>query len=90
MNRSSILCLAAVLAISAACSSKPKPNPAMATEVEEAFKARWVAKRINELTAAGVTDTREARRQATEEFKQRYEFTNAAQKSDPVNGGALP
>ena len=90
MNRFSFLCLAAILALTA-CSSKPKPNPAMATEVEEAFKARWIAKRINELTQAGVTDPREARRQATEEFRQRYEFTNAAQKADPVSGGgALP
>jgi hypothetical protein len=89
MNRFSFLCLASILALTA-CSSKPKPNPAMATEVEQAFKARWIAKRIGELTQAGVNDPREARRQATEEFKQRYEFTNAAQKADPVGGGALP
>jgi 1,2-phenylacetyl-CoA epoxidase catalytic subunit len=90
MNRPSFLCLVAVLALSSACSHKPKPNPAIATEMEEAFKQRWIAKRINELTQSGVTDPREARRQATEEFKQRYEFTHAAQKADPVNGGALP
>lgn len=89
MNRFSFLCLASILALTA-CSSKPKPNPAMATEVEEAFKARWIAKRMNELTQSGVTDAREARRQAAEEFKQRYEFTNAAQKPDSVGTGALP
>ena len=90
MNRFSFLCLASVLALSAACSSKPKQNPAMATEVEESFKQRWIAKRMTELSQAGVTDPRDARRQAAEEFKQRYEFTNAAQKADPVSGGALP
>jgi hypothetical protein len=90
MNRFSFLCLVSVLALSTACSSKPKQNPAMATEVEEAFKQRWIAKRMNELAQAGVADPREARRQATEEFKQRYEFTNAAKKADPVSGGALP
>ena len=93
MNRFSFLCalsVAALFAVASGCSSKPKPNPALATEVEEAFKQRWIAKRINELAQAGVTDPREARRQATEEFRQRYEFTNAAQKADPVGGGALP
>lgn len=90
MNRFSFLCIVVVLACSSACSNKPKPNPAMATEMEESFKQRWIAKRINELTQAGVTDPREARRQATEEFKQRYEFTNAAKKADPVGGGSLP
>ncbi|ATC63876.1 hypothetical protein CMV30_07900 [Nibricoccus aquaticus] len=90
MNRFSFLSLVAVLALSAACSSKPKPNPAMATEIEDAFKQRWIAKRMNELSQAGVTDPRDARRQATEEFKQRYEYTNAAKKADPVGTGSLP
>jgi hypothetical protein len=90
MNRFSFICLLSVLGLSAACSSKPKPSATPATDVEQAFKQRWIAKRISELNAAGVTDPREARRQATEEFRQRYEFTKAAQKADPVGGGALP
>ncbi len=90
MNRFSFFCVLSALVLGVGCSSKPKPNPAMATEVENAFKQRWIAKRITELTQAGVTDPREARRQATEEFKQRFEFTNAAQKADPVTGGTLP
>jgi hypothetical protein len=87
MNRLRLLCFVSVLALSAGCSSNPEPKPA--TAVEEEFKQRWLARRINELTQSGA-DTREARRQAAEEFKQRYEYTNAAQKTDPVNGGALP
>ena len=72
------------------CSSKPKPNPAIATEVEEGFKTRWIAKRMGELQASGAApDPREARRLSVEEFRKKYEYTSAAQKSDPV-GGAKP
>lgn len=71
------------------CSSKPK-HPTPAAQVEEEFKQRWLAKRIHELTQAGVADTREARRQALEEFRQRYEYTSAAHKTDPVTGAVLP
>jgi len=80
-------------ALSLGCSSKPKPpkpNPAIATDVEEGFKTRWVAKRMGELQASGAaTDPREARRMAVEEFRKKFEFTSAASKSDPV-GGASP
>lgn len=87
MNRFRLLCAISVLALSAGCSSNPETKPA--TAVEEEFKQRWLARRINELTQSGA-EAREARRQAAEEFKQRYEYTNAAQKTDPVSGGALP
>jgi hypothetical protein len=87
MNRFSFLCLVSVLALSSGCSSRPEPKPA--TAVEEEFKQRWLARRINELTQTG-TDPREARRLAAEEFRQRFEFTSAAQTIDPVTGGALP
>jgi len=85
-----IFCLLCVFGFSFGCSNKPKPDPRIATEVEESFKQRWIAKRISELTQAGVNDAREARRRATEEFKQKYVYTSAAQKADPVGGGALP
>lgn len=72
-----------------ACRSKPKPNPAITSEVEEEFKQRWIAKRMGELQAGGTTDPREARRIAVEEFQKKYPYTSAAQKGDPV-GGATP
>jgi hypothetical protein len=72
------------------CARKPKPSPAIATEVEEAFKQRWIAKRMSELQASGAaSDAREARRLAAEEFRKAFEYTSAAQKGDPV-GGAKP
>lgn len=90
MNCFAPLCVLSLLVFATACSSKPKPNPAIASEVEEGFKQRWIAKRMGELAAAGVSDPREARRQAAEEFRQRYEFTSAAKKGDPVGGASLP
>jgi hypothetical protein len=87
MNRLRFLCFISVLALSAGCTSNPERKPA--TAVEEEFKQRWLARRINELTQTGA-DPRDARRQAAEEFRQRYEYTNAAQSTDPVTGGALP
>jgi hypothetical protein len=58
----------------------------IAADTEEAFKQRWIAKRMSELQAAGVTDGREARRQATEEFRKKYEFINASKSPNPVGG----
>ena len=60
-------------------SGKPKESPAMASEMEEAFKTRWVDKRSAELIAQGQTADG-AHTQATEEFRVRYGFTKAAQK----------
>jgi len=61
---------------------KPKP---IAGEVEESFKTRWVAKRMNDLQASGTaTDPREARKIAVEEFKKKYPYTNIAHKPDPM------
>ena len=91
MYRLGFYLLLSLFVVSTGCTRKPKPNPAIATEVEEGFKQRWIAKRITELTQAGVTDAREARRQATDEFRQRYEYTSAAKKNDPTaTNGALP
>jgi hypothetical protein len=59
--------------------AKTKENPAMAAEMEENFKVRWIDKRSAELVAQGVTPDA-SRAQATDEFKVRYGYTSAAQK----------
>ena len=58
---------------------KPKENPAVATEIEEGFKQRWVEKRGAELMALGVRADL-ARQQTIEEFRDRYGYTHAAGK----------
>ncbi|HEY0946032.1 MAG TPA: hypothetical protein VGD81_12225 [Opitutaceae bacterium] len=59
---------------------KSQPKPPIATEVEEGFKERWVAKRVGELIASGgAANGLEARRIALQEFKERYEYTRAAE-----------
>ena len=62
------------------------PTPEIAADVEESFKQRWIAKRMAELQASGVTEAREARRQATEEFRKKYEYIKSAQTPDRVGG----
>jgi len=72
-----------VLMVGSGCfgSKKPKPNPAIAADVEEAFKQRWVARRIGELSASGeAADGRKAREQALREFAEKYEYTSAAKR----------
>lgn len=83
MTRSVLLsCLA--LAFLAGCSfarkaSKPRENPAISREVEESFQKRWVDRRSGELVAQGKAADA-ARTQAEAEFRERYEFTQAAKK----------
>jgi hypothetical protein len=60
-------------------SAKPKENPAIATELEENFKVRWVEKRSGELVTQGQTPEA-AKAQAGEEFRVKYGYTHAAQK----------
>ncbi|MDR2674882.1 MAG: hypothetical protein LBC18_08455 [Opitutaceae bacterium] len=73
------------------CSSKPKPSGTLASDMEEKFKQRWIAKRMSDLQAAGqAADARDARRMAAEEFKQRFAYTTIAQKPDPVSGSVVP
>ncbi len=75
----------------AGCSSKPKPSGTLATDMEEKFKQRWIAKRMGDLQAAGqAADARDARRIATDEFRQRFAYTTIAQKPDPVSGSVVP
>jgi hypothetical protein len=85
--RSFLLLLSVVLAGGGCFHRTPKPNPNIATEVEEQFKQRWIAKRMAELQANGVTDPRLARLQAAEEFRKKYEYMKAGQQPDPVAGG---
>ena len=58
---------------------KPKENPAIASQVEEEFKQRWIEKRGAELMALGLRPDL-ARQQAIDEFNDRYGFTHAAGK----------
>ena len=71
------------------CFNRPKANPNIAAEVEDAFKQRWIAKRMSELQASGQNDPRQARIQATEEFRKKYEYIGSARVPDPVSG-SLP
>lgn len=75
-----------VLGLGGGCFGRSKPNPNIAADVEESFKQRWIARRMSELQASGVTDPRQARMQATEEFRNKYEYINSARVPNPVAG----
>ena len=71
--------LVAALSLASGCGmfskkkTGPKETPAIASDVEETFRRRWMDKRVGELTAQGITpDT--ARTQADKEFRDRYAF----------------
>ena len=86
-----ILALAALttLAVASGCSSKPRPSPRVASEVEESFRQRWIAKRTAELQATGkAADAQQARSMATEEFNRRFAFTSITQNPDSATGAA--
>jgi len=59
--------------------SKPKENPAIAAELEESFRQRWIEKRAAELVAKNLAPDL-ARAQAIEEFKARYNFPEPKRK----------
>jgi hypothetical protein len=85
MKRSLIFLLLLPLALLAGCEHSKKPkkpkdpaeDPAVATEIEESFKQRWVEKRSAELIALGERPDL-ARQQALDEFKLHYGYTHAA------------
>ncbi|MBL9186025.1 MAG: hypothetical protein JNK23_00965 [Opitutaceae bacterium] len=58
---------------------RAKEAPAIAADVEESFRKRWVDKRTAELAGQG-TAAEAARAQAETEFRDRYGFTRAGQK----------
>lgn len=74
--------LLSFLTIAVLCSSgclfhrkarKQKESPAVATEVEKEFHQRWVAKRVSELSAQGITG-QTAQDQAEREFSEKFPF----------------
>lgn len=82
MKRLLSVLLVPTLALFASCShgkKQPKENPAIASEVEEGFKQRWIEKRGAELMALGLRPDL-ARQQAIDEFRDRYGYTHAADK----------
>lgn len=71
--------LASLLVLSSGClfskkSKRPKESSAIAGEVEESFRRRWVDRRTGELMAQGVAAD-VARTQAENEFRERYDFS---------------
>lgn len=73
---------AATLALSTGClfsKKKPKESSAIAGEVEETFRRRWLDKRVAELVAQG-TAADAARLQADTEFQERYSFAKPVKK----------
>ncbi len=71
----------------AGCHHHAKANKALATDAEETFKQRWIAKRMTDLQASGVSDAREARRKATDEFYQKYPYLTISQHPQRMDGG---
>ncbi len=77
--------LTASLALATGCSMFSKKNPnakessAIASEVEETYRRRWVDKRVSELTAQG-TAAEVARTQAENEFREKYGFDQRPKK----------
>jgi hypothetical protein len=60
-------------------SGRVKENPAIASEVEETFRRRWVDKRIAELATQGIAADA-ARVQAENEFREKYGFSEKPRK----------
>lgn len=81
-KRLSLLCLAVLIGLSAGClfsrkSRKASESSSITAETEQSLKQHWIDKRVTELTAQGVKPDA-ARQQATEEFRQKFEYTSAA------------
>jgi hypothetical protein len=85
MTKSLLLsALVAALLLTTGClfskkSTRAKESSAIATEVEETFRKRWVDKRISELTVQGIT-AEAARTQAESEFREKFGFNSTGKK----------
>lgn len=84
LQRTLLCCLALAPVCFTGClgfgaKNKPKESTAIASEVEESFKQRWIEKRGAALMAQGISPD-VARTQAIEEFKLNYGYTSAANK----------
>ncbi|MEO6875051.1 MAG: hypothetical protein ABI222_09540 [Opitutaceae bacterium] len=82
MKRLTPFLLLLPLALFAGCShanKKPKASSAVASEIEEGFKQRWVEKRASDLMALGLRADL-ARTQALKEFSTKFSATHAADK----------
>jgi hypothetical protein len=82
MKRLLPLCLLLPILLLPGCwhrKNKPKVITAVATDVEEGFKQRWMERRTAELVAQGQrVDI--ARQQALDEFRARYPYVRSADK----------
>jgi hypothetical protein len=88
MKRFALLALAAIVLTNSGChlfskkkkaAPTPKESSHVAVDVENDFMRRWIDKRTAELVAQAVPAA-DAKRQATDEFKQRFSYTDAARK----------
>lgn len=76
--------LLVLAAVSSGCtlfkkSDRPKESSAIASDVEETFRRRWLEQRIGQIVAQGATPEA-ARTQAENEFREKYSFAGAAKK----------
>lgn len=76
--------VAMLLVLSTGCtlfkkSGRTRENSAIASEVEETYRKRWVEKRAGDLVAQG-TSAEAARIQAENEFREKYGFNQAGRK----------
>jgi hypothetical protein len=85
MNKALFLTVLVVFAAgSAGCSlfrksDRTKESSAIARDVEETFRRRWVDKRTAEIVAQGTAST-VARTQAENEFREQFAFAGGAKK----------
>jgi hypothetical protein len=84
LKRLSLPFLALLVALSPGClfsrkSNKAKDNASITAETEQSLEERWLSKRSAELVAQGMKGDA-ARAQALQEFREKFEFTNAAKK----------
>lgn len=71
-----LLGLATALPFFAGCSMFNKEEQVPPTvQTEQAFRERWIQQRGAQLVSEGATPS-EAKHRATQEFRERYDFTN--------------